>query len=437
MSKTRLDTLLNLSPYSGYLYAYPHKTAYRNFEPELDFETVWKTENLDSLFLYFHIPFCEMRCGFCNLFTMTGVKEGAVQTYLKALRREAETVKSILPNATFSEVAIGGGTPTFLSPKELDELLEITKILTPNTQPLSIESSPSRTTIERLQVLEARSVSRISLGVESFSPTDLRAMGRPAQADDAIKALDIIREFTNADLNIDLIYGAKDQSVNAFEADVRRALDWSPEEVFIYPLYVGPLTGLSKRGATQNDWDAHRLSQYRAGRELLLEAGYLQSSMRRFVKTKSTTSSHYSCQVDGMIGLGAGARSYTGEVHYSSDYAVKRKAIHGIINNYSSQDDFSKISHGIRLSPEEQRRRYVIKSILNSDGLDLRAYEARFGGSAFTDLLDLNILIDAHYLTHTNTHLIPTSLGLERADAMGSFLISSTIKETMKTYAWA
>ena len=437
MSKLSSERLLGLPPYSGYLYAYPHKTAYREFESELDFETVWKTENLESLFLYFHIPFCEMRCGFCNLFTMTGVKEGAVKTYLKALQREVETVQSILPNANFSEIAIGGGTPTFLSPEELDQLLDIASLIIPSDSPLSIESSPSRTTIERLQILESRSVSRISLGVESFSPTDLRAMGRPAQADDAVKALDNIRAYTDADLNIDLIYGAKGQSVNAFETDIRRALEWSPEEIFIYPLYVGPLTGLSKRDH-QNDWDLQRLAQYRAGRELLLNAGYFQSSMRRFVKTKSrNTPSSYSCQEDGMIGLGAGARSYTREVHYSSDYAVKRQAIQGIINDYTSREDFTKIGHGIHLSPEEQRRRYVIKSILNSEGLDLRAYEARFDASALTEILDLNTLLDANYLTQTETHLLPTPLGFERADAMGSFLISGHIKDTMKAYAWA
>lgn len=437
MSKTRLDTLLSLSPYSGYLYAYPHKTAYRAFKPELDYETIWKTENLETLFLYFHIPFCEMRCGFCNLFTMTGVKDDAVKIYLNALRREVETVKSILPNANFSEIAIGGGTPTFLTPDKLDELLELTKILSPSDKALSIESSPSRATIERLQVLESRNVSRISLGVESFSAVDLRSMGRPAKADDAIKALNNIRTHTNADLNIDLIYGIQGQSVDKFIADVNRALDWLPEEVFIYPLYVGPLTGLSERGNIQNDWDTHRLAQYRAGRELLLNAGYYQSSMRRFVKIKSKTNSKYSCQEDGMIGIGAGARSYTSEVHYSSDYAVKRQAIHAIINDYAARDDFTKIRHGIHLSPEEQRRRYVIKSILNSEGLNLKDYERHFEASSLTELRDLNILIGAGYLKHTQTHLIPTPFGLERSDAMGSFLISGPIKETMKAYSWA
>lgn len=425
-----------MSPYSGYLYAYPHKTAYRAFEPELDFKAVWETENSDSLFLYFHIPFCEMRCGFCNLFTMTGAKDGAVTTYLQALRREAETVKAILPEVNFSEVAIGGGTPTFLSPEQLHELLGITKLLIPDNRPLSIESSPSRTTIERLQILQSRGVSRISLGVESFSPADLRAMGRPAQADDAVKALDNIRSHTHADLNIDLIYGAQGQSVSGFMADVRRALEWSPEEVFIYPLYVGPLTGLSKGGHEQADWDARRLAQYRAGREILLSAGYVQSSMRRFVKTTAKTPSNYSCQEDGMVGIGAGARSYTGEVHYSSDYAVKRQAIHSIINDYTAREDYSKIGHGIRLSPEEQRRRYVIKSILNREGLDLTAYAARFGSSALKDLMDLSLLIEAGYLTQSGIHLIPTALGLERADAMGSFLISGPVKDTMKAYAW-
>ncbi len=438
MSTTRQDRLSNLSPYSGYLYAYPHKTAYRVFDAPLDLETVWLGENQDVLFLYAHIPFCEMRCGFCNLFTMTGAKDDAVDAYMTAMAREAQSIREHLPEARFAEVAIGGGTPTFLEPAQLARLFEILEEISGADRSLSVESSPSRTTPDRLKIMEAHNVSRISIGIESFSDFFLRAMGRPAHTSDAITALDHIRELSQAALNIDLIYGAQGQDVADVEADVRKALRWAPEEVFIYPLYIRPLTGLSKRGAAKanEDWDAQRLGHYRAARDLLLEAGYTQYSMRRFVRG-ALPASHYSCQEDGMIGLGAGARSYTHSVHYSSEYAVGRSAIKSIIEAYSGTEDFSKIRYGIQLSETEKRRRYVIKSILNIEGLDKAAYVARFGSQAEEDIPELGVLLAQGYLTETSTHISPTSLGLERSDAMGPFLISEAVADSMKAYAWS
>jgi len=436
VSTTHLDTLLNLSPYSGYLYAYPHKTAYRAFEKPIDLETVWAAERQDSLFLYAHIPFCEMRCGFCNLFTMTGAKDDAVKTYLAALEKEAQTVRSNLPNASFAEAAIGGGTPTFLQAAELAQLFKIISDLTSPNTPISIETSPSRTTKDRLKVMSEHNVSRISIGIESFSDLHLRAMGRPARTSDAVTALDNIRTYSKAALNLDLIYGAYGQSAADFEFDVRQALKWQPEEIFLYPLYIRPLTGLAKKNDDHVDWDEQRLSQYRAARDLLLEAGYTQYSMRRFLKHQMPQT-NYSCQEDGMIGLGAGARSYTNDIHYSSDYAVGRGAIRSIIEDYSGQADFSKIRYGVQLLETEKRRRYVIKSILNKEGLDLARYQARFGSSALADLAELKTLTEANYLYQTATHLIPTRLGLERSDAVGPFLISSEIAETMQAYQWA
>ena len=431
-----LEALKQIPPYSGYLYAYPHKTAYRPFEPALSLADIWREEPQGSLFLYVHIPFCEMRCGFCNLFTMTGVKEARVDAYLAALRREVETVQRDLPEARYEQLAIGGGTPTFLDARQLHELFDITRVLKPLPGHVAIETSPGRATPERLAVLKAHDVSRISMGVESFSQTHLRAMGRPERAD-AGKALDAVRQLTDADLNIDLIYGAQGQTICDFEEDVRTALNWSPEEIFIYPLYVGPLTGLSKINRETPDWDRQRLAQYRAGRDILLLAGYTQVSMRRFVRKGSLSETAYNCQEDGMVGLGAGARSYTQRFHYSTDYAVNRAAIAGIIEAYIACEDFSKVQNGIELSLTEQMRRYVIKSVLNLEGLDLTQFARRFGCDAMDIFPELAVLIHAGFVSQASGRLIPTSAGFENADAIGPFLVSDQVKDTMRAYQWA
>ena len=110
----RLERLLSESPYGSYTYSYPHKTAYRTFDPPIPLADLWSQEDRSALFLYFHIPFCEMRCGFCNLFTLVNTDDSLEKRYLEALRRQAEQTRIALGDAAFSRIAIGGGRPRIL-----------------------------------------------------------------------------------------------------------------------------------------------------------------------------------------------------------------------------------------------------------------------------------------------------------------------------------
>src|ERR1700741_655603 len=113
-------------PYQGYVYAYPHKTSYRPLTPRPSLSDVWAAERRHALFLYLHVPFCEMRCGFCNLFTRPVPDEAVVDAYLAALERQARVVRRALDDGgdfAFARIAIGGGTPTYLSPAQLERVL--------------------------------------------------------------------------------------------------------------------------------------------------------------------------------------------------------------------------------------------------------------------------------------------------------------------------
>src|SRR5258708_11174670 len=120
-----LNAILRATPYTGYAYSYPHKSAYRAFERPISLQSLWQRENRDALFLYLHIPFCEMRCGFCNLFTTANPKEDFTYSYIEALKRQAAQVAAALGEARFARFAIGGGTPTFLQCGQLEALFEM------------------------------------------------------------------------------------------------------------------------------------------------------------------------------------------------------------------------------------------------------------------------------------------------------------------------
>src|SRR5258705_13698946 len=176
--------------------------------------------------------------------------------------------------------------------------------------PLSVEPSPATATPERLAVLVGHGATRISMGVQSFLDAEAHAAGRPQKAEEVERALTAIRASLVPVLNLDLIYGIVGQTPSTWDYSLRAGLAWRPEEVYLYPLYVRPLTGLDRGSLVDGAaWDAQRMSLYRQGRDTLRAAGYRQLSMRQFRRADiGDPGADHFCQDDGVGGLGWGAR---------------------------------------------------------------------------------------------------------------------------------
>ncbi len=446
-----LDELLANPGRHAYAYAYPHKSAYRPLEPAPRLDSVWASENRENLFLYVHVPFCEFRCGFCNLFTLAhqpdnGKERGEslIGRYLKSLKRQAEQLDVLLGERRFVRFAMGGGTPTILAPAELDDLLNTVRDVLGaqlDILPGSVEVSPDTATPEKLQVLRDHGIHRISIGVQSFFEKETTAVFRPQAPGVLESALGRIRN-SFACLNIDLMYGLPGQTMKSWIASLESALRFDPDELFLYPMYVRPLTGFGKQAGVEQGPEAgafygERIQFYRAGRDFLLGRGYEQFSMRLFRKRNAQGDAFgdYQCQQDGMVGLGCGARSYTRDLHYSFSYAVSRRQTRAILEDYIESDDFSRATHGYRLNPEERRRRYVIQSLLNADGLSRENYEHEFGGSLTGDFPELDALLERGLAGPDSGNIwLLTEGGFENSDAIAPFLFSSRIRDRMEEY---
>ena len=434
---TTLHPVFAGGPYQGYVYAYPHKTAYRPCAPRR-LRDVWADEPQSSLFLYVHVPFCTMRCGFCNLFTTPNPKRNLVQLYLDSLRSQAEAVRAELPGATFSRFVIGGGTPTFLDESDLHKVFTIARdILGVDLKaiPIGVETSPDTLRGEHIALFHRFGVDRVSIGVQSFVEEEAANSGRPQSRRDVDSALSLLSDAELPTFNIDLIYGLPGQTVATFLYSLDETLKFSPRELYLYPLYVRPLTGL---GRSRKEWDDVRLACYREGRDVLLASGYEQVSMRMFRRRglPKPNGPEYCCQTDGMIGLGCGARSYTQRLHYSLDYAVAPKGVKGLLADYVARgrSEFAVAEHGFALNDDEQRRRFMLQSILNVEGLSQAQYESRFGSSAFDDCPELGGFAELGMIVFDDGRWVPTTLGLEWSDAIGPWLFSRSVRQLMAEY---
>lgn len=435
-------TSLLAQPYFAYAYSYPHKSAYGPLDP-VPLEPLWRTEGQESLFLYVHLPFCEMRCAFCNLFTRAGADDEQIDNYLDAVERQARAVAS--GTQSFSRLALGGGTPTFLTTRQLVRLFDLLARqfgVEPTRVPTAVETSPQTATDDRLALLRALNVRRISLGVQSFVDTEVHAIGRPQTSTAVLAALERIRRHGFPVLNIDLIYGQPGQTRATWLDSIRAALRFAPEELFLYPLYVRPETGLARRDGARGgrpaptDEDLRR-DLYRAGRDELLAAGYEQLSMRCFRLPGSLAESGpaYCCQTDGMLGLGCGARSYTSRLHYGSRFAVSHAAVLEILQRWQQQtpEDFAHATWGIWLSDDERRRRFAIQSLLQRDGLDEAAFAAEFGLAPVEAIPELAALLE-HGFAERAARLRLTDRGLELSDSVGPALYSPACRAALARF---
>ncbi|MFN6461002.1 MAG: STM4012 family radical SAM protein [Nostoc sp. DedVER02] len=437
-----LKSKIAQSPYQAYVYSYPHKTAYRPLTPPVYLPELWAQQDRQALFLYIHIPFCEMRCGFCNLFTTVSHNEDFMSQYIRTLHRQAQRMKAVLVDASFARFAIGGGTPTQLPIQHLETILNIAK----NTMgaklqeiPISVEVSPETATEDKLKLLRSHAVDRVSIGVQSFIDSEVLATQRRQSTTQVETTLTRIKDIGFPTLNIDLIYGLPGQTVNTWLQSIQATLRFQPEEIYLYPLYVRSLTGL---GRTDREWDDIRLACYREGRSVLLSEGYTQVSMRMFRRLEEGQGSNlsrspiYCCQADGMIGLGCGARSYTNTLHYSNEYAVGAKGISEILQAYiqTADESFDYAHYGFQLNAEEQRRRYILLSLLSDEGLNCASYRQQFGSEVYADFPEFSELIALNLAIKDEDILQLTEFGIERSDTIGAWLFSEKVQELMQDY---
>ena len=327
------------NPYIQYMYSYPHKTAYRPLEG-IDLKTFLACLSGQENSLYFHIPFCQYKCGYCNLFSLAGQPESVMEQYVDAMERQAEQLSRELPADTeFSDLTLGGGTPLLLPNHLLERVFRISEdyfhfrsapcpvsagvslnqsgkenpASKAGVHPVIAETSPNQTTKEKLWLLKEHGVTRLSIGVQSFQEKELETLHRFHRAGTAKRALADIGKVGFSCVNIDLIYGIPGQTRESLLDSLEQALDFSPEELFIYPLYVKPGTALYQQEVKRQP---EAFEMYQCVRERLKKEGYHSYSMRRFVKGAKEVQETSLCGFGNTISVGCGGRSYIGNLHF-------------------------------------------------------------------------------------------------------------------------
>lgn len=297
--------------------------------------------HVNGISIYIHLPFCESLCTYCGCNKKITTNHSVEEEYLQAIEKEWKLYRQLMKQTpVVREVHLGGGTPTFFSPRNLKRLLNTilkNSIIHPRHE-FSIEGHPNNTTEEHLKTLYNLGFRRISYGVQDNDPQVQRVINRIQPLENVKRATEQARAIGFTSVNYDLIYGLPLQTLASIERTINEVIELKPDRIAFYSYAHVPWTSKAQRLFDEADLpDAEtKIQLYLKGKELLTKAGYADIGMDHFALphdelflARATGKLHrnfmgYTTQNSGMLlGLGVSSISDTGNA-----FAQNEKTLH-------------------------------------------------------------------------------------------------------------
>lgn len=365
--------------------------------------------------LYIHIPFCAKRCFYCDFHS--GTNRSVLDKYILALEAELEARKSEIAIEELHTIYIGGGTPSLLTPIQLQKLFSVlgNKINIPQVKEITIEVNPDDITEEYVAAIRDLPINRVSMGVQSFDNRLLQLIGRRHDSNKAIEAYRLLRKAGIENLSIDLMFSLPTQTIEEWESSINQAIELRPEHISAYDLSYesgSVLTQKLKRGEIEACSDETSIAMYNILVDKLTQSGYEHYEISNFA-LPGYHSQHNSGYWNGTpyLGLGASAHSFDGKVRRAN---ISNTAIY--INNVCEGIPAFEIEE---LSPRESYNETIFTRMRTSAGVDLVYIEQQFGKKNLQHLLrEAASYIAEGYLKEQQGRLVLTRKGIVISDSI-------------------
>ena len=372
--------------------SYPTAPQFNNaFTAENYLDEIIKTnygEDLPDLSIYFHLPFCDTLCYFCGCNMIITRNRDRVKEYLKYLKKEIDMVRTyILPDRKVSQLHWGGGTPTHLTPDEINDLASYIKknFNFKENSENGCEIDPRELKRAHLEALRNNGFNRISMGVQDFNEKVQKAVNRIQPEDITRQTVQWVRELGFSSINLDLMYGLPFQTIKTFEETVEKVIDISPDRIAVFNYAHVPW--MKKHMALIHPEDIPapetKLEILKMTIEKLTSAGYIFIGMDHFAKPDDELA----------IALREKKlyRNFQGySTHSGSDlYAMGVTAISQLKNIYTQNIKTEKeyfdaidreilpVTRGYYLNEDDHIRRDVIMQIMCNFELDIPSVEKK------------------------------------------------------------
>lgn len=274
----------------------PRYTSYPTvpyWSEEKPAEKVWKKKVLDAfsknkeISLYLHLPYCESLCTYCGCNKRITKNHQVEEPYLESVLKEWGLYTELLPEKPIiKELHLGGGTPTFFSPENLEKLVKgiLKDAHIPEKIDFGFEAHPGSTSFEHLETLQKLGFNRISIGVQDFAPEILEIINRKQTFESVAQVTRWARELDYESINYDLIFGLPFQTKEHIRATVRKLEHLKPERIAFYSYAHVPWIKPSQRAYSEADLPKGQAKRalYELGRALLKKIGYAEIGLDHF-----------------------------------------------------------------------------------------------------------------------------------------------------------
>ncbi len=346
-------------------------------------------DTLPPLSLYIHTPWCVRKCPYCDFnshepgthgFTPRDLPEAA---YLDALLQDLDNDLNLVAGREIHTIFIGGGTPSLLSPAFYEQLLKQIEARLPFADGIEItlEANPGTTEQDRFIGYRKAGINRLSLGIQSFQPDQLHALGRIHSGDEAITAVTQARQAGFSNINIDLMHGLPDQTPQLALDDINQALALAPEHLSWYQLTLEPNTDFHSHPPVLPEeealWDIQD-----TGHQLLEKAGFKRYEISAYAAADHQSRHNLNYwQFGDYLGIGAGAHGKLSRIDSNGEWHIERRWKTRQPDAYLKRvDDLRGFIAGKQLiKTDELPLEFAMNALRLTDGVSLETWRANTG----------------------------------------------------------
>lgn len=334
---------------------------------------IWK-DSIETV--YIHIPFCVKKCNYCDFLSFSHSEVHTMTQYIDGLVAEMQ-LASLQYDIKAKTIFIGGGTPSCLPELLLQKLLKAVQqyFVSNALQEYTIELNPGTITLEKLQMMKAYGVNRLSIGVQSDKEKQLAFLGRIHTFAQAKEAVALAQRAGFSNLNLDFMYGIPGQTVEDWQSTLAQAIALAPQHLSLYQLKIEEGTVLYQwleDGRIEEFDDETALEMYRLAQQMLLEAGYQQYEISNYAKDGfASLHNQVYWRTENYLGLGLGACSWVRPNRWNNSFDLQQ---------YLQQVQENDLPVGEReqLSLQEQMEETVFMALRMNCGLSKALFQQRF-----------------------------------------------------------
>ena len=368
--------------------------------------------------LYVHIPFCHQICPFCS-FAVRKNRPSAHREYLEAVLLETRRRAQGITISDLESLYIGGGTPSVLSSTEIIFLMQGIRQSWPLSKDcqISLECNPEDVQSNYLGTLLSSGVNRLSIGVQSFQQEFLKNLGRNHTVEHLRMNLIALKDVGWTNFNVDLMFGLPNQTLEQFQFDVKKALEWDPTHLSFYALELAEQTPYGKSERIRKSWqDSQEITtdMYLWATEYLVNNGWEHYEVSNFAKPNyQGRMNQMVWNGSGYLGVGVGAHSYDGKSRWGNLRPLHRYL--ELLEENCWPTAFTET-----LTQTEKANEFLMLQLRQTKGLSLKKWEDDFAPKNWMDnhFAVLRAWQKEGLLNWIGNRIVLTKKGLLVADAL-------------------